>query len=136
MVDGYASEIYNTMNTLSEGDHRIEELVPDCEEFEDKYHWHCNKLIFDDTIGNNKPLINLSDLPWWEKKHLQRIANQLPRFIKYYGDSMSETGRCDYLPIAVSNDSERKKNQSDTKSYCKTIKESYIEEKRQDYCRK
>ena len=96
LVECYTGDICNKMELLNEDDPIIADLVQDFKTFEDKYHWHCKKLILDEyeilLANRKKQLIEASTGEKENKmrimKREQRKKGRLSRYLYIYGESL------------------------------------------------
>ncbi|XP_065682237.1 probable ATP-dependent RNA helicase DDX60 isoform X1 [Hydra vulgaris] len=107
LVTLYAGNIYNQMEVLDKDDPFLAELLPDFDEFEDIYHWHCKILIDEfemfsvqekkkmelkkkETLIEIKQVTKQSELKM-KRQEQQREQRNYSKFFKYlqmYGESL------------------------------------------------
>ena len=117
LVECYAGDICNKMEQLNEDDPIIADLLQDFKTFEDKYHWHCKKLILDEyeiMLANRKKQLleastgekeNKMRIMKWE----QKMKGMLSKYLYIYGESL---GVSDPTIIVLE---EKKKHEKTTK---------------------
>ncbi|XP_065662384.1 LOW QUALITY PROTEIN: probable ATP-dependent RNA helicase DDX60 isoform X3 [Hydra vulgaris] len=107
LVTLYAGNIYNQMEILDKDDPFLSELLPNFDEFEDIYHWHC-KILIDEyemlsvqekkkmelmkkkTSTEKKRVTKQSKLRMKikEQRRVQRVHSKYFMYLQMYGESL------------------------------------------------